>query len=102
MLDTFRDRVWALIDAYKADLPPELEQDRDRALALTCVQALVTQKLEKHAFRDRQRRRPFIEQESDEAYETDVRSRLREFIANRGTSNEAQIAALNLARLRSI
>jgi hypothetical protein len=70
----------------------------DRALALTCVQALVTQELEKHAFLDWQRRRPFIEQESGEAYEADVRSRLREFIANRGAGNEAQIAALNLAR----
>jgi hypothetical protein len=36
----------------------------DRALALTCVPARVTQKLEKHAFRDRLRRRLFIEQES--------------------------------------
>jgi hypothetical protein len=71
----------------------------DRALALTCVQALVTQELEKYAFRD-QRQRPFGEQEQEsyETYEADVRSRLREFITNRVTGNESQIAALNLAR----
>jgi hypothetical protein len=32
MLEGFRERVWALIDAYKAELPPETEQDEETKL----------------------------------------------------------------------
>ena len=70
----------------------------DRALALTCLQALVTRALEHHAFMERQRRRPFLEQESDDTHQSDLRLRLREFVTHRGAANEAQIAALDLAR----
>jgi len=32
MTGSFRDQVWALIDRYKAELPPEAEQDRETKL----------------------------------------------------------------------
>ena len=74
----------------------------DRALALTCLQALVTRALEHHAFVERRRRRPFLEQVSDDGsddtFENDLRLRMREFVINRGPGNEAQIAGLVLAR----
>jgi hypothetical protein len=70
----------------------------DRALALTCIQALVIDAVEKHAFLEKQRQRPFLERESDEAFEAHLRSRLRGFIADREPADEAQIVGLNLAR----
>src|SRR5207247_11145771 len=32
MLEEFRGRVWALIDSYKRELPPEAEQDQETKL----------------------------------------------------------------------
>jgi hypothetical protein len=69
----------------------------DRALALTCVQALVTDATERHAFMERQRRQPFTERESEESFHGDLRLRLREFVSRREAADEAQIAALNMA-----
>ena len=70
----------------------------DRALALTCVQALVIWSSERHVFVERQRRRHFSEQESDDSHRVALRKRLREFISNRGAVDEAQIASLDLTR----
>ena len=69
----------------------------DRALALTCVQALVTQAMERHAFMERQRRQPFTGREPDEPFHNDLRLRLREFVADRKTTDEAEVAALDIA-----
>ena len=70
----------------------------DRALALTCLQALVTTAVEKHSFAEIQRQRPFLERESDETFESKLRSEMREFIINRRAANEEQIGALDLGR----
>lgn len=69
----------------------------DRGLALTCVQALVTDAAERHAFVERQRRQPFTEREAEEPFHGGLRLRLREFISSREAADEAQIAALNIA-----
>jgi hypothetical protein len=69
----------------------------DRGLALTCVQALVTDATERHAFMERQRRQPFTERESEEPFHGDLRLRLREFVSRREAADEAQIATLNIA-----
>jgi hypothetical protein len=69
----------------------------ERGLALTCVQALVTDAAERDAFLERQRRQPFTERESEEPFHADLRLRLREFISSREAADEVQIAALNIA-----
>jgi hypothetical protein len=69
----------------------------DRGLALTCVQALVTDTMERHAFTERQRRRPFTERESEEPFHGDLRLRLREFVSSREAADEAQIGNINFA-----
>lgn len=69
----------------------------DRELALTCVQALVTDAKERHYFLEKQRRRPFTERESEEPFHGELRSRLREFISRREAADEAQIGTLNCA-----
>ena len=70
----------------------------DRTLALTCLQALVTQALEHHAFVEQQRRQSFLKRESDDTHQSHLRLRMRAFVANRGASDESQIAAVNIAR----
>jgi hypothetical protein len=70
----------------------------DRALALTCLQALVTSAVEKHYFSEIQLQRTFLERESDEAFETKLRSEMREFIINRRAADEEQIVTLDLGR----
>jgi hypothetical protein len=70
----------------------------DRSLALTCVQALVTDALASHSDALNQRGRPFHERNSLEAMRGDRRKRLREFIANRGAWNEDEILKLDLMR----
>jgi hypothetical protein len=70
----------------------------ERELALTCTQALITQAVEKYAFQERQRQRPYSERESEEDYSTSIRSELREFIVARGPADETQIGALDLAQ----
>lgn len=69
----------------------------DRGLALTCVQALVSDAKERHSFLEKQRRRPFTERESGEPFHGELRSRLREFISRREAADEAQIGSLNCA-----
>jgi hypothetical protein len=70
----------------------------DRALALTCLQALVTQALEDYAFVERQRQSAYWESESDSTFHITLRSRMRELVVNREAGNEDQIIALDLAR----
>jgi hypothetical protein len=73
----------------------------DRPLALTCVQALVNQAVEEHAFLERRRRRPLLENITDEsydAYKASLRTPLREFVGSRGNADKAQIVGLDLAR----
>src|SRR5690606_5182412 len=69
----------------------------DRALALKCIQALITDANERHFFVERQTRRRFSERASEERFEVDLRLRLREFISGREVSDEAQIRTLNCA-----
>lgn len=69
----------------------------DRGLALTCVQALVTDAKERHSFVEKQRRRPFTELEPEEPFHGELRARLREFISRREAADEAQIGILNCA-----
>ena len=69
----------------------------DRALALTCVQALITNATERHAFVERQRRKPFTEQEPEELFHSNLGLRLREFISSCQAADEDQIASLNIA-----
>lgn len=68
----------------------------DRRLALTCVQALVTDASERHAFMERQRGQPFKERESEEPFNGDLRLRMREFVSRREVVDEALIATLNI------
>jgi len=70
----------------------------DRALALTCVQALVTKALKREEFSQNQRQLRFNERQSEEVYETTLRKELREFIESRGAADEQQIAKLKLSR----
>jgi hypothetical protein len=70
----------------------------DRALALTCIQALVTQAVEKEAFSEKQRQVPFAERQPEEDQKIILRSQLREFIIAHGAADERQIAELNLGR----
>jgi hypothetical protein len=70
----------------------------DRALALTCLQALVTETLEVHAFWERQRKRRFEETVPEHGFKTDLRLRMRQFIVERGHCIEAQIIDLDLSR----
>lgn len=69
----------------------------DRELALSCVQALVTDAKERHSYMERQRRRPFTERESEEPIHGGLRLRLREFISRREAADEAEIGTLNCA-----
>lgn len=69
----------------------------DRGLALTCVQALVTEATERNAFMERQRQQPFTERESEEPFHSDLRLRLRDFISNREAADESHIGNLNCA-----
>lgn len=69
----------------------------DRELALTCVQALVTDAKERHICLERQRRRPFTILESEETFHGELRSRLREFISRREAADEAETGTLNCA-----
>lgn len=69
----------------------------DRGLALTCVQALVTEAAERNTFVERQRRQPFTEREPEEPFYGDLRMRLREFVSNREAADEAYINNLNCA-----
>lgn len=69
----------------------------NRSLALTCLQALVTQAMEYHAFVEEQRRRPFTEREGEEDDPLARRLRLREFVLNQSAANESQIASLDLS-----
>lgn len=69
----------------------------DRALGLTCVQALVTITMERDAFMERQRGISFTEREPEEAFNSILGSRLREFISGRQAADEDQIARLNIA-----
>lgn len=70
----------------------------DRALALTCIQALVMKAFKKEQFSQQQRSLPFGERHSDDKFDTDLRADLRAFITSRGSSNEEEIADLKLSR----
>jgi len=68
----------------------------DRALAVTCLQALVTQAVEKETFRETQRQRPYSDRESEDAYAVSLRSELRDFIIARGAADETRMADIDL------
>jgi hypothetical protein len=68
----------------------------DRSLALTCVQALVGNACEEHAFWDRQRELPFEQWQTEENAVEGLRSRLRLFIEERGDCDESSLLHLDL------
>lgn len=70
----------------------------DRALALTCVQALIKDASERHSFSEKRKTPPFTEREPENQFYSDLRLKLREFISHRGAANEEQIGTLDIAR----
>jgi hypothetical protein len=70
----------------------------DRSLALTCLQALVTEELEMDAFWERQRKSRFEETTPEHQFKADLRRRMRQFIRERGQCNEAQIISVDFSR----
>ena len=70
----------------------------DRELALTCIQALVTEAVERHAFAEEQRSRPILDRAPDGTFQEKLRLRMRDFVRTRGTANEPQIGDLDLAK----
>jgi hypothetical protein len=72
--------------------------ETDRSLALTCVQALVTQAVREHIFRISRERLPLEEfqPEFEENTLERIRSELRNFIEQRGDCDEAGLVHLDL------
>ena len=69
---------------------------QDRALAMTCIQAVVTLAQETHQFWEQQRALPFVQRQSTNPDVTAIRVRARKSIEQRRAADEGQIAGLDL------
>jgi hypothetical protein len=71
----------------------------DRPLALTCIQALVTKAIDKEQYWEHQRKEVNIQQlRTERDFDDELRIRIRRFIEDRGSCDEALLLELDLTR----
>jgi hypothetical protein len=69
----------------------------DRALALTCLHALIAQAREKDRFFEEDRETPFDQRRPQEEFETELRQKMRILIESRSNYSEAEILDVDIA-----